>query len=80
MKILKSKNSRFIFIIGIVVTFIIFHFTNVVDRGGVKFVELFQDFERNFLLLPLYVGIIFGIPLVLSILLPSIYRWIKSGE
>ena len=80
MKILKTKISRSIFIIGIVIMFICFHFSDLVNRGGVKFGKLFKAFGENFLSLPFYVGIIFGIPLILSILIPAIYKWVKSGD
>ena len=77
---LKTKVSRIIFACGIVVSFILIHFSDALVEDGLEFSQALESMLEHPIALPLYLGLLFGIPLVASVVLPLIIKWIKSGE
>ncbi len=75
MAILRTKLSRIIFILGILVSFTLIH----MGKGGMEFSELFEDFGKNPLLILIYLGLLIVPALIASILIPWTIKWVKSG-
>jgi len=78
--IFKTNFSRVIFAAGIVITFIIFHFTDAIATGGGDFNGLFSKIIAYPTVLPVYLGIIIAPALIASVLIPWLTKLIRSGD
>ncbi len=77
---LKSKISRVIFILGIITAFLLMHFTDMLDRGGIEFGDLAKAFIQKPYSIAIYFGILTGPALLAATIIPATIKWIKSGE
>lgn len=76
---LTSKISRAIFIFGIAITFLVIHFTDLLESDGLDFDRLAGSIaERPFVII-IYIGMLIVPALICSIIIPTITKWIKSG-
>lgn len=76
---LRTKLSRIIFISGIAICFAIVHFTNTIDDRGLQFRELGRAINRDPSAILLYLGLIFGLPLLAAWGLPKLFDWVRRG-
>ena len=76
---LRTKLSRAIFLAGVLATFVVIHFTSVLDRGGVDFDDLLKAFAKAPVVILFYLGFLTIPALVAAVVIPWSIRWVKSG-
>lgn len=77
--LLKSKISRIILILGIAISFVVIHFTDLLSNGGLDFDDLARTFIERPFSIPFYIGMLTVPALALSVIIPAVIKWIKSG-
>jgi hypothetical protein len=65
--------------LGVLASFVTIHFTNALDRGGVKFSELFRAFGQRPWEILVYLAMLLVPALVAAVVVPWSIRWVKSG-
>lgn len=78
--LLKRKSSRALFLLGIIVSFIVIHFTDLLTYGGLDFEDLVEQSTRKPFLPFVYLAMLTIPSLAVAIIIPWLTKWVKAGE
>jgi hypothetical protein len=77
MKMLKTKLSRIVYLLGVVIAFYFLHFFGTDPMVWNDFIYFLTE---DIVALFIYFAILLGIPLLLSLIITAVINWIKSGK